>query len=171
MKFIVDTREQNPLKFRNIETIRKKLDAGDYSIEGMEHLISIERKSAADLYGTLGKGNKRFQKELKRAVNHDIFVLLIESPYHVVKEKAFENAHYCGMRPDVLMKILWTLMIKYRIYVMFCNGRVEALQIVKGILTSYYNHKKKPTKFKNSISVDLDMVQKVEKMKRKWKMQ
>ncbi len=38
----------------------------DYSIEGMEHRIQIERKSIADLFGTLGDRRGRFEAEIKR---------------------------------------------------------------------------------------------------------
>jgi hypothetical protein len=57
---------------------RRKLDVGDYSIPGLEHLYAIERKSGPDLLGTLfGEGENsvgeraanldRFRAELERA--------------------------------------------------------------------------------------------------------
>ena len=41
---IVDTREQKPWSFSHHVTANHKLDTGDYSIEGLEHILSIERK-------------------------------------------------------------------------------------------------------------------------------
>ena len=42
---IVDTREQKPWDFNdNFNTTKAKLDTGDYSIEGLEHILCIERK-------------------------------------------------------------------------------------------------------------------------------
>lgn len=41
---IVDTREQQPWEFSHYTTATKKLDTGDYSIEGLENIIAIERK-------------------------------------------------------------------------------------------------------------------------------
>ena len=46
MKIIVDTREQKPYVFEN--QIIKKLEIGDYSVEGHEDCFCIERKSKAD---------------------------------------------------------------------------------------------------------------------------
>jgi hypothetical protein len=73
---IVDTREQRPFGFGKIadnrgrvfkvSTCRTKLDAGDYSIQGMEDDIAVERKTKADMYGTAGRGRGRFEREVER---------------------------------------------------------------------------------------------------------
>lgn len=76
---VVDTREQAPYFFDDIETVASRgsrpvevelvvsgLKAGDYSIVGHEHEIAIERKSKEDLYGTLSGGRERFVRELER---------------------------------------------------------------------------------------------------------
>lgn len=75
---IVDTREQAPFSFTGIpvpsaadktwevKTLRVGLETGDYSIRGWEHLVTIERKSLADLYGTIGGGHDRFEREHER---------------------------------------------------------------------------------------------------------
>ena len=41
---IVDTREQTPWEFGFHNTAKRKLDTGDYSMEGYESLFTIERK-------------------------------------------------------------------------------------------------------------------------------
>jgi hypothetical protein len=43
-----------------------KLGEGDYSLKGYEGDIAIERKSLADLFGTVGQGRDRFERELQR---------------------------------------------------------------------------------------------------------
>ena len=55
---VIDTREQVPLDFAATSnwiggTTRRKLDAGDYSVVGMERLLRLERKSLSDLITTL----------------------------------------------------------------------------------------------------------------------
>jgi ERCC4-type nuclease len=52
-----------PLVVRTLET---HLVTGDYSIEGLEHLLAIERKTASDLFGTLAAGRERFAAEHER---------------------------------------------------------------------------------------------------------
>jgi len=80
---IVDTREQAPFAFADILADKPKqnadgsrriavpvawraLKAGDYSIEGWEDRIAIERKSPADLFGTLGARRSQFEREHER---------------------------------------------------------------------------------------------------------
>ena len=96
-KIVVDSREQKPLPFRKsklvTEVITRKLDAGDYSIDGYDNKIAIERKSIPDLYGTLGKGHKRFQRELERAKDMKYFAILVDGTFTAVKNKDFDYSH------------------------------------------------------------------------------
>jgi ERCC4-type nuclease len=45
---VVDTREQEPYTFdpRSVTVIRRALPAGDYSIEGHEDSVAVERKTS-----------------------------------------------------------------------------------------------------------------------------
>lgn len=79
---VVDSREQSPFAFTDIcadadrdnrellvPTTWKGLATGDYSIEGLEGYIAIERKSREDLYGTIVSTEdrrERFVAELER---------------------------------------------------------------------------------------------------------
>jgi len=71
----VDTREQAPWTFQGIDytgqrwaiwCVRATLATGDYSIAGHEGRLAIERKSAADLTGSIGSGHDRFRREHER---------------------------------------------------------------------------------------------------------
>ena len=71
----VDTREQAPWHFSQIVIERRlwvvprvvaTLATGDYSIVGCENRICLERKSAADLVGSVTAGNARFRREHER---------------------------------------------------------------------------------------------------------
>jgi len=136
MKIVVDTREQKPL-FKGKDTITKKLDVGDYSIEGFETKIGIERKSCSDLFGTLGGGHARFKKELARATLLDYFAIVIEGSNTTVENKDFDGSHHSRMKGYVINKILFTLHIKYGIPVFYCINRVEAKRVVKSLLSTY----------------------------------
>ena len=61
---IIDTREQQPYAFDGWKTISKKLDFGDYSLEGYETDCAVERKSFADAYGCVGRSRHRFERHL-----------------------------------------------------------------------------------------------------------
>ena len=77
-KIIVDTREQKPLTDFKRDTVRKKLDTGDYSIEGYEEVITFEHKTIKDLIGTCDVRNRdRFKRELLRMDTYDFYCIVI----------------------------------------------------------------------------------------------
>ena len=82
-KIIVDTREQNAYHFANIKpfaplVIYKALPTGDYSLEGYEDRIAIERKTLTDLFGSTGQGRERFEREFERLANFEYAALVVE---------------------------------------------------------------------------------------------
>lgn len=89
---VVDTREQHPWSFRRVSadarqdnrplvvrTVRNALPTGDYSIEGLESQVTIERKSLADAYGTFGGGRDRWERELERMASFSFAAVVIEA--------------------------------------------------------------------------------------------
>ena len=75
----IDNREQAPFAFEGlaadtkdgggplvVRTTRGTLTSGDYSLVGLEGLAAVERKSPQDLFGTIGQGRERFERELAR---------------------------------------------------------------------------------------------------------
>ena len=62
-KIIVDSREKHPWSFEN--SVTKKLEFGDYSIEGYEKNIAIERKTLDDFVGSVIQNWERFKEEIK----------------------------------------------------------------------------------------------------------
>ena len=144
---MIDTREQLPLWTKSTKTqqiMRTKLDTGDYSILGMEDKICLERKSGADIVGSVGKGHKRFQKELARSLELDYFAIIIECTYTAIEEKSFDGGLHSKMKGDVVNSILNTITTKYKIPVFYCINRVEMKKRVKGLLNAYWKlHKPK----------------------------
>lgn len=87
---LVDTREQTPLglaRFDNWISGERlaTLETGDYSIEGMENLVSLERKSLKDLVGTLMHHRERFFRQLERMQAYPYRAILVEASYEDVK--------------------------------------------------------------------------------------
>ena len=139
-RIIVDTREQKPL-FTGKSVVVKKLDTGDYSIEGFEDKIALERKEPLDLFQTLTHGHKRFKKELERALKLDYFALIVETNLVSVEDKSFDGAFYTKMKGFVILKIVFTLHMKYGVNVFFVNGRREAKRLVRYLFNAYINNK------------------------------
>lgn len=73
---VIDTREQSPWEFE-VLTVRRALKFGDYSLRGLEHKCVVERKSAADLAGTLTNGLARFIREYDRAMERGARLFLL----------------------------------------------------------------------------------------------
>ena len=75
----IDTRESHPWSFEGlkadadqqhrpllIKAERRTLQTGDYSIVSLEHELTIERKSAIDLFSTLAHRRANFKEEHER---------------------------------------------------------------------------------------------------------
>ncbi|HEY6921950.1 MAG TPA: ERCC4 domain-containing protein [Steroidobacteraceae bacterium] len=78
---LIDTREQRALRFPpdlGVDCGAATLPAGDYSVRGFTHLIALERKSVADLIGTLTKGRERFENELDLLEQYRWKAILVE---------------------------------------------------------------------------------------------
>lgn len=124
MIIITDSREQLNLdfsKFRDVESVRTKLDAGDYSVVGYENVISFERKSVPDLVGTLVGGHQRFLRELERMKDYEEKYILVEhSPtilYSYCVKHGWENKF------NIIIQSLLAYACHYGIRIRFCKDR------------------------------------------------
>jgi len=90
----IDTREQAAWNFHGLRADAKNhyvdlvvptrvatLQTGDYSIIGMEDLVTIERKSLEDAYNTFGDGRDRWERELKRMANFQFAAVIVEADW------------------------------------------------------------------------------------------
>jgi hypothetical protein len=73
-----DTREQKPLKFKNIKSEIVKLDFGDYTAGGDNYsYIYVDRKSENDFQGTMSAGFERFCRELDKAREFNSYIYIV----------------------------------------------------------------------------------------------
>ena len=73
---LVDTREQKTLRFSHLQAESATLYTGDYSVKGLEECFAVERKSLADLAGSLTRDRARFMRELHRLRGYQFPYLL-----------------------------------------------------------------------------------------------
>lgn len=78
---VVDTREQLPLDLSPLSTVSGTLVTGDYSVFGLEHVVSIERKSLPDLLACVGRGRERFDREVQRLLAYPVRALVVEATW------------------------------------------------------------------------------------------
>ena len=86
-KVIKDTREQDDYTFESFTgrytsctgMVVRKLDTGDYSLEGLEDRLCIERKGrVSELAINLGKDKARFMREIERMQEFEFPFLILE---------------------------------------------------------------------------------------------
>ena len=77
-QIVIDTREQAEYSFA-CETVRRKLDAGDYSVVGLEHRVAVERKSLSDFVHTVIHDAARFAAELQKLAGMDAASVVVEA--------------------------------------------------------------------------------------------
>lgn len=93
---LIDTREKMPFDFTEFNNWIagqkiKTLKVGDYSIEGMEKLLVMERKTLTDVITTLMQQRNRFFKMCEQMTAYRWRALLIEASYEDIKSSYDEE--------------------------------------------------------------------------------
>lgn len=78
---IIDTREQHPLNLSPLRTVTGTLVTGDYSVQGLENVITIERKSIDDLLQCCGRKRERFEREIMRLLAYPTRAIVVEATW------------------------------------------------------------------------------------------
>lgn len=146
---IVDTREQMPWEFGFHTTSKKKLDTGDYSIEGFESIFTIERKrSVSEIANNITE--PRFKDVLERMgqIPHsfmlmefdlsDIYSFPIGSD---VPKKLWDKLRISG---NYIMKYLVQAQLNYNIHILFCGCSEDAEKTAVSIMKRIYEKYGKP---------------------------
>ena len=62
-------------------TVTGTLTTGDYSVQGLESIIAVERKSLSDLLGCVGQHRERFDREIQRLIAYPVRAIVIEATW------------------------------------------------------------------------------------------
>jgi len=130
---VIDSREQQPYSFSEQKTVVQGLSVGDYSLLHCEDSISIERKSVNDLIGSLTKGRRRFEKELKKGSQFTYFALAIEASLSDLVNGKYQSQ----MLSESAVQTLLSWSVKYGTHVFFCENREYAEQVTLSLLLKY----------------------------------
>ena len=123
---VIDNREQTPLQFRNLCSMRGSLYSGDYSVLGLEHKFAVERKSIADLVGSVTSGRERFERELHRLRGYDFKRLLIVG----TEEDVINHNYRSKANPKSVLGSIYAFEVRYDIPVVWgVNEEISALKI------------------------------------------
>jgi ERCC4-type nuclease len=121
---VVDTREQAPYRFTEIENDRfsgggilliplktdAALPSGDYSIVGYENSMAVERKSMIDLFGSVGSGRQRFEAEIQRLNEFDFAAVVVEAE---LGELILRPPPQSQLSPKTITRTVQSWSIKY----------------------------------------------------------
>ena len=108
------------------------LIVGDYTTEQLYGKFHIERKSLADLYGTLTKGNRRFKYELFRAAYSRVKLeIYIEGTYEDFINKRFPKGNERKFTTDGLERLIKTFQKKYYLTFHWHKTRKSCLKAVQ----------------------------------------
>ena len=123
MNIIIDTREKEPWDFQfwGCKHVNRKLDYGDYSIDGLEEIVALERKkSLAELSINLGKKRKQFFTELEQLCK-------IPHPY-LICEFPRENIDTFPVNSGI-PKYMWPSLRMNRGFIMASFSKIESMGI------------------------------------------
>ena len=143
IKIIVDTREQQPWEFPRHETASRKLDTGDYSIEGLEHLLCIERKKSVSEIAT-NVTEKRFKDVVARMTTYKYPFILLEFDvddvlqYPIGSNVPKKMWDKLKISPSFILKHLTELQVYFNIKVLFCGSASNAEKMAIAIMRRVY---------------------------------
>jgi ERCC4-type nuclease len=140
---IIDTREQQPWEFKNYAVANKKLDTGDYSIEGLENILCIERKKSASEFAN-NIVESRFKDVVMRLSQLKYSFLLLEFDledllvYPIGSTVPKRMWNKIKISPAFLLKNIIELQINHNIIVYFCGDSSNAEKMAEYILKKIY---------------------------------
>lgn len=134
---VVDNREQAPFRFTAIPATAKEggglvvprlvtgraLSTGDYSIEGMEAVCCVERKSLADLFGSVGREHQRFEREFQRMAEMRFSAVVVEQDEYQVLNNPPGRTR---IKPEVVLATVEAWAVRYPTKWFFCADRYQA---------------------------------------------
>lgn len=111
----------------------------DYSIDGLEEEIQIERKSKEDLFGTLGGRRDEFEAEIARIGRCKVAAVFVESEWTDI----FQNPpSHSRLPPKVISRTVSSWTQKYpMVHWFFCAGRQHAEAAVFRHLEMFWRHR------------------------------
>ncbi len=132
IRVVVDTREQEPYHFdpESVTATRRALPAGDYSLEGWEDQVAVERKTLEDLVGTVIRSRKRFHRELERLADLEAACIVVEANLSDMLAERYRS----GAHPNAVLGAVLSIVVDFDIPVFFCSDRQSACRFIEGYL-------------------------------------
>jgi hypothetical protein len=148
---VVDTREGAPWYFKGftadadkknlplvIPTITRGLRTGDYSIDGFEDEVCVERKSVADLYMSVSAERDRFEREFNRMSSMRHCDVVVEGDLLEICTKPPPRTK---VLPKTVVRTAFSWSMKYpNVHWWFCPSRDWAEKACFHLLRMYWEN-------------------------------
>lgn len=143
MKLKIDAKEKMPwdLSIYGFESEKCSLTTGDYTVEGLEEILVIERKrSTGEISLNLGRLAKQFEAELQRMQEFRFSYLICEFSSDDLaifpKKSGIPKRMWKSLRMNgiFMLKRLNDWCEKYGVELIFCNNRTEAEKVASDII-------------------------------------
>lgn len=152
---VCDTREQLPLFTRppkGLMITTNTLPIGDYSIQGFETSVAIERKQLSDFISFIGSERDKTIKKLERMRDLDFAALVVEinesDILHKYEQTLRDNlglwaADSVQIKAAHVRGFLISCNVKYRIHTYLTTNRDDISRWILDRLIRYYEYKRK----------------------------
>ncbi|MBI4905139.1 MAG: ERCC4 domain-containing protein [Acidobacteria bacterium] len=129
---VIDTREQEPYSFdpRLAAATRRALPAGDYSVDGLEGIVAVERKTIDDFVSTVIHSRSRFREELRKLGDYRAACVVVEAGLPDVLQSRFRGRAH----PNAVLGNALSIVLDYRVPVFFCGSRQAACHFTQAYL-------------------------------------
>lgn len=144
---VIDTREQQPWTFKNRATANYKLDTGDYSIQGLENIVAIERKKSVNEIAS-NIIESRFKDVIQRLSQIKYGFILLEFSlkdlliYPIGSNIPKNKWSSIKITSNFLLKHVTDWQIEHNIKVYFCGSASNAENLAGYLLKKIYNKEK-----------------------------
>jgi len=145
---VIDTREQAPYSFQSIKadaakgnvpiavrTVQATLATGDYSIQGLESKVTIERKSHEDLVSSISHGRRRFEAEFYRMSQMRYAAVVVEASIGDVLHRPLPHSKVPA-KAVIRTALSWS--IRYGVHWWFAPSRSHAEVFVYRVLEQFW---------------------------------
>jgi len=139
---IIDTQEKTPWQFTSVaigKVINKHLTTGDYTVEGLEDKLCIERKKSVSEFAT-NCTEKRFENELLRMQKFPHAFLVFEFGFNEINAYPINSGVPKNMwkklrvKAPYIRKRMSEIMVLDNIHIVLASNAFDAAEIATSIM-------------------------------------
>lgn len=116
---VQDSREQTPYRLDPLKAIVGTLPTADYTVQGLEKEVALERKSLSDFVSCCGPERERFTRELHRMMAYPQRAVIVEASWADLENGNFRSR----INPKSVCHSALSWMATYRVPILMAGSR------------------------------------------------